>query len=62
MEIGGYADAEELPAQVRGLVPIISTAHKKVNYTELFEWVPLIVDTRNAMKSIDPKLIKTIKC
>tara|TARA_Y100001934_G_C12373793_1_gene787956 strand:+ start:1704 stop:2999 length:1296 start_codon:yes stop_codon:yes gene_type:complete len=41
---------------------IISTAHKKVNYTELFEWVPLIVDTRNAMKSIDPKLIKTIKC
>ncbi len=31
---------------------LISTAHRNVNYAELAEWAPLIVDTRNAMSGI----------
>ena len=31
---------------------LISTAHTKVNYQQLADWSPLIVDTRNAMKDI----------
>ena len=31
---------------------LISTAHKCVDYRELAEWAPLIVDTRNAMEGI----------
>ncbi len=31
---------------------VISTAHPKVNYVELAEWAPLIIDTRNAMEGI----------
>lgn len=31
---------------------LISTAHANVNYGELAEWAPLIVDTRNAMAGI----------
>jgi UDP-N-acetyl-D-glucosamine dehydrogenase len=31
---------------------LISTAHKCVNYGELAQWAPLIVDTRNAMAGI----------
>ncbi len=31
---------------------LISTAHKSVNYGELAQWAPLIVDTRNAMAGI----------
>ncbi len=30
-------------------VVLISTAHKAVNYQQLADWAPLIVDTRNAM-------------
>ena len=33
-------------------VVLISTAHKSVNYAQLAEWAPLIVDTRNAMARI----------
>jgi UDP-N-acetyl-D-glucosamine dehydrogenase len=28
---------------------LISTAHDAVNYQQLAEWAPLIVDTRNVM-------------
>ncbi|MBL9136433.1 MAG: nucleotide sugar dehydrogenase [Verrucomicrobiales bacterium] len=31
---------------------LISTAHRQVNYRELAEWAPLIIDTRNAMAAI----------
>jgi UDP-N-acetyl-D-glucosamine dehydrogenase len=31
---------------------IICTAHKAVNYRQLAQWAPLIVDTRNAMQGI----------
>jgi UDP-N-acetyl-D-glucosamine dehydrogenase len=30
-------------------VVVIATAHERVNYKELAEWSPLIVDSRNAM-------------
>jgi UDP-N-acetyl-D-mannosaminuronate dehydrogenase len=30
---------------------VIATAHASVNYQELAEWAPRIVDTRNAMAS-----------
>jgi UDP-N-acetyl-D-glucosamine dehydrogenase len=33
-------------------VVLISTAHAAVNYRELAEWAPCIVDTRNAMAGI----------
>jgi UDP-N-acetyl-D-glucosamine dehydrogenase len=33
-------------------VVVISTAHEGVNYQQLAEWCPLIVDTRNAMSDI----------
>ncbi len=31
---------------------VISTAHDAVNYRELLEWAPIIVDTRNAMSGL----------
>lgn len=31
---------------------LISTAHACVNYTELADWAPLIIDTRNAMAEV----------
>ncbi|HAV60749.1 MAG TPA: nucleotide sugar dehydrogenase [Verrucomicrobiales bacterium] len=34
---------------------LISTAHANVNYHELAEWAPLIVDTRNAMHGLPTK-------
>ena len=34
---------------------LISTAHSNVNYQELAAWSPLIIDTRNAMKSTNCK-------
>lgn len=34
---------------------LIATAHANVNYQELADWAPLIVDTRNAMKSVNVK-------
>jgi UDP-N-acetyl-D-glucosamine dehydrogenase len=34
---------------------LISTAHANVNYKELAEWAPCIVDTRNAMHGIPAK-------
>ena len=40
---------------------IISTAHAAVNYAELGEWAPVIVDTRNAMANLPahkPKIWK----
>jgi UDP-N-acetyl-D-glucosamine dehydrogenase len=33
-------------------VAVIATAHERVNYKELAEWAPLIVDSRNAMAGI----------
>ena len=36
-------------------VVLISTAHANVNYPELVEWAPLIVDTRNALASLAVK-------
>lgn len=34
---------------------LISTAHANVNYRELVEWAPLIVDTRNALAGLSVK-------
>ncbi len=34
---------------------LISTAHACVNYAELAEWAPLIIDTRNAMAQVPTK-------
>ncbi|MFH5885722.1 nucleotide sugar dehydrogenase [Halalkalibaculum sp. DA3122] len=34
---------------------IISTNHSDINYRELVEWNDIIVDTRNALKEIQPK-------
>jgi len=34
---------------------LISTAHANVNYTELSQWAPLIVDTRNALAGVGTK-------
>jgi UDP-N-acetyl-D-glucosamine dehydrogenase len=34
---------------------IICTAHKAVNYRQLAQWAPLIVDTRNAMADVKSK-------
>jgi hypothetical protein len=31
---------------------LIATAHQNVNYEELGQWAKLIIDTRNAMKSV----------
>jgi UDP-N-acetyl-D-glucosamine dehydrogenase len=31
---------------------LIATAHRVVNYRELAEWSPCIVDTRNAMAGL----------
>ncbi len=37
-------------------VAVISTAHSQVNYEELAEWVPCIVDTRDCLKNLrEPK-------
>ncbi len=36
-------------------VALISTAHDVVNWQELADWVPLIIDTRNAMHGINTK-------
>jgi UDP-N-acetyl-D-glucosamine dehydrogenase len=35
---------------------VISTAHKAVNYRQLAQWAPLIVDTRNAMANLPAKV------
>lgn len=34
---------------------VISTDHQRVNYQELAQWAPLIIDTRNAMNGIETK-------
>jgi UDP-N-acetyl-D-glucosamine dehydrogenase len=34
---------------------LISTAHANVNYPELVEWAPLLVDTRNALAGLPVK-------
>jgi len=34
---------------------VIATDHQRVNYQELAEWAPLIIDTRNAMNGIETK-------
>jgi UDP-N-acetyl-D-glucosamine dehydrogenase len=34
---------------------LISTAHADVNYRQLAQWAPLIVDTRNAMAKVKTK-------
>jgi UDP-N-acetyl-D-glucosamine dehydrogenase len=36
-------------------VVLIATAHKSVNYADLADWAPCIVDTRNAMASYQEK-------
>ena len=36
-------------------VALISTAHDMINWRELADWVPLIIDTRNAMHGINAK-------
>jgi UDP-N-acetyl-D-glucosamine dehydrogenase len=33
-------------------VVVIATAHASVNYKELADWAPCIVDTRNAMAKV----------
>jgi len=40
---------------------LISTNHKKVNYQELADWAPCIVDTRNAMAEIETREGQVIK-
>ena len=35
---------------------LISTAHEAINWQELAKWVPLIIDSRNAMNGISTKL------
>jgi len=34
---------------------VIATDHKSVNYQELADWAPCIVDTRNAMAKMKVK-------
>lgn len=34
---------------------VIATDHQRVNYEELAQWAPLIIDTRNAMSGIETK-------
>jgi len=34
---------------------LIATNHASVNYAELAEWAPCIVDTRNAMAAVATK-------
>lgn len=34
-------------------VALVSTAHDAINYKELADWTPLIVDTRNALSDIN---------
>jgi len=34
---------------------IISTNHSDINYQELVDWNDIIIDTRNALKNIDPR-------
>ena len=36
-------------------VVVVATDHKRVNYAELAQWAPLIVDTRNAMNGHETK-------
>lgn len=31
---------------------VVMTAHKEVNYEQLSQWAPMILDTRNAMSGI----------
>ena len=40
---------------------VIMTAHKEVNYEQLSQWVPLILDTRNAMANINIGSSKVFK-
>lgn len=40
---------------------LISTAHACVNYQELADWAPLIVDTRNAMAAVKTKAGQVVK-
>jgi len=42
-------------------VTLISTAHQAVNYQELAEWSPCIVDTRNAMAAVKMDAAKVWK-
>jgi UDP-N-acetyl-D-glucosamine dehydrogenase len=34
-------------------VALVCTAHKAINYKELADWIPLIVDTRNALEDLN---------
>ena len=34
---------------------LISTAHDVINWQELADWMPLIIDTRNAMQHVNSK-------
>jgi UDP-N-acetyl-D-glucosamine dehydrogenase len=34
---------------------IISTNHSDINYQELADWSDVIIDTRNAMKNVQPR-------
>ena len=36
-------------------VVLIATNHACINYQELADWAPLIVDTRNAMAAVQTK-------
>lgn len=40
---------------------LISTAHTCINYSQLAEWAPLIVDTRNAMEGLSLRPGQVIK-
>lgn len=40
---------------------LISTAHDVVNWQELADWVPLIIDTRNAMQGIKTNVGQVLK-
>ena len=40
---------------------VIMTAHKIINYEQLGQWAPMIVDTRNAMAAINTGTVQIFK-
>jgi UDP-N-acetyl-D-glucosamine dehydrogenase len=54
-----WAGTKSVPWEKKAMegfdLALIATKHKAVNYRELVEWVPGIVDTRNAMLGIEAK-------
>ena len=40
---------------------LIATAHDAVNYKELLEWAPCIVDTRNALAGMNTSAAQVLK-